>query len=434
MEILVILMKANKKDSRGAVLPLVGLLLFVFIGIAALAIDIGYRSLAKNELQNVADSAALAGAGYVGSVYLSDTYKDLTPSLQQVYTFTRTDIVDVVRDAGLKNKAAGVSISINDSASDVVIGKWDPVSKSVNPVTLVVPDAVYVKTRRDDQANTPIQTFFAKIFNVDAMAETKEAAAALSGPSWVAEGELILPFGLSERLFPNDCGDVVAFSPTPSSCAGWHNFFDSHDASAIGEKAYEFIKSDTCEYCDINNGLVNGAQWLENNFSVQGQIDPANKNMVPTPPVSAGDDFDFSGGNISTLFNGQYLGPDYDGNIGTPYQSGNPIDVKLAKNPAPFTALFDYFRYRDNDGDNSVWTASVPVYKDDSSVDCSGTGSNPQNLTEIVGFAKIVVMRPNPPPATNIDVHVDCNISIIEGRSGGGTYGNLLGSIPALVK
>jgi Flp pilus assembly protein TadG len=138
----------QEKNARGAVLPMVGVLLIVFLGIAALAIDIGYRNTTKNELQNVADAAALAGAGYLGSVYASQAYKNLTQSQSQNYIFNRSEIVDVVQAAGLANLAAGVNISINDD--DIIIGNWDPDTLSVNPATLVIPDAVQVITRRDD--------------------------------------------------------------------------------------------------------------------------------------------------------------------------------------------------------------------------------------------------------------------------------------------
>jgi len=414
-------------NSRGGVLPMVAILLLVFIGVAALAIDVGYMSTTRNELQNVADSAALAGAGYLGSVYVSDTYKNLTPSQRQTYAFYRSEVVDVVQDAGDKNKAAGVSISINDTDTDIIIGKWDPATLSVNPATLVVPDAVYVKTRRDDQANLPISTLFAQIFNIETLSVNTEAVAALSGPSWVTDGELKTPFGLSENVFPNDCTDLIEFSPTTESCAAWHNFLDPINAAKMEDKLIGLIQGDddgngSCEYCGGDN-LLNGPEWLAANFDFSNTPDPE-----VTPATEAGESFEFQGGTIASLFNGGYMvgvedGGDYDGNTGTVYDND--------KKPAPMLALFDYYRYRDGDGDNTVWTATIPVYKD--AVAAPGC-MNATGSLEIVGYAKIVVMSPNPPPSSNIQVHVDCNLSMIEGRSGGGNFGNVKGTIPALVK
>lgn len=412
----------QQKYSRGGVLAMVAVLLFVFLGVAALAIDIGFRNTTRNELQNIADSAALAGAGFLGSVYTSGAYKDLTPAQQQSYTVYRNEVVGVVQDAGMKNKAAGVSISINDTSTDIIIGRWDPSTLSINPATLVTPDAVSVVTRRDDQANTPISTFFASIFNFDTLAVTAEATAALSGPAWVAEGELKTPFGLSENVFPNSCTDLIAFSPTTASCAAWHNFLDPINASNMEEKLIGFIQGDndgggSCEFCD-GDSLLNGPEWLAANFDINKTPSPA-----VTPAVETGQEFAFQGGTISSLFNGGYLGADYNGNTGTVYDND--------KKPAPMLALFDYFRYRDGDGDDSVWTATIPVYKDTRQPpDCM----NPTGRVEIVGYARIVVVSPDPPPSSNIRVHVDCNMSVIEGRSGAGNFGNVMGSIPALVK
>ena len=41
---------------------LIAILMFVFLGFAALALDLSHLFVAKNELQNAADAGALAGA------------------------------------------------------------------------------------------------------------------------------------------------------------------------------------------------------------------------------------------------------------------------------------------------------------------------------------------------------------------------------------
>ncbi len=395
------------KGKKGVSLVIVTLMITVLLGFVALVVDVGHLMATRNELQNVADSAALSGAGHLGSVYINLDYSD-----QQDYEFKRDDIVAVVQGVGLKNKASGQNITINDTYEDIIIGEWN--GDNVDP-TLTAPDAVYVKARRDESANSPISTFFARIFGIDTMNVTAEATAALTGPAWVAEGELKTPFGLSENVFPNDCTDLIAFSPTTESCAGWHNFFDPINSSNMNDKLIGLIQGDSdCEYC--GETLLNGPEWLETNFDIKKTPD-----SEVTPLTSAGDEFEFQGGTISSLFNGGYLGSDYNGNTGTVYDN--------EKKPAPMIALFDYFRYRDDDGDDSVWTSTIPVYKD-STDGCI----NPNTAIEIVGFANIVVISPDPPPSSNIKVHVDCNMSVIEGRGGGGEYGNLKGSIPNLVK
>jgi len=68
------------KDQAGAVAVTVAILMFVLVGIAALAIDIGYLLVTRNELQNVADAAALAAASKLG-----DNYQNMSPAEQLQY-------------------------------------------------------------------------------------------------------------------------------------------------------------------------------------------------------------------------------------------------------------------------------------------------------------------------------------------------------------
>ncbi len=62
---------AKLKSEKGVTAIIVALLIVVFLGIAALAIDIGYLAMAKNQCQNATDAAAMAGARK-----LSENYDD----------------------------------------------------------------------------------------------------------------------------------------------------------------------------------------------------------------------------------------------------------------------------------------------------------------------------------------------------------------------
>jgi hypothetical protein len=401
--------RLHKNKEQGSVIVIVALCLFLFIGLAALAIDIGYLYTTRNELQNVADAAALAGARYLGN-----EYSKLEPSQMGSHTFTQSEVLAAVQAVATQNKAANMSISIE--SEDVKIGLWDPENPDDVTQSYVGPDAVRVIARRENGGvNGAIATFFGRFFNIDEMSVVSDMAiAALTGPATVDEGELKTPFGLSENNFPNNCTDVIAFSPTTDSCAGWHNFFDAINAHAMEEKLLGLIQGDDTEY----DGLINGEEWLEAHFDMNSAPDPEE-----TPATSTGDEFEFQGGTISSLFLGGYLDSDYD--------DGNTAGTTLgdAKHPAPMIALFDYYRYRDGDGDNSVWTATIPVYED-SEDGCE----NPNTDLTIIGFAEIVVFTTDPPPLSSLDVHIDCNLMVIDTRGGGGRYGNLKGTIPNLVK
>ena len=49
-------------NQNGSFAIMTGILIFIFMGMAALAVDYGHFFVVKNELQNAADAGALAGA------------------------------------------------------------------------------------------------------------------------------------------------------------------------------------------------------------------------------------------------------------------------------------------------------------------------------------------------------------------------------------
>lgn len=194
-------------NERGATLVVVGLLLTVLVGFSALAIDIGYLYASKNELQNIADAAALAGAGNLGN-----TYREMSYLEQQNFTCNPEPIITVVKNIALSNKAAGVNIVVKDE--DVVIGTWK--NGSLTP-GLSFPDAVRVTVRRDNTLNTPVSTFFAGVLGITLVNISADATAALTGQGSVGKGDLELPVGISRNRVSGDpedyCGTIIAFSP-----------------------------------------------------------------------------------------------------------------------------------------------------------------------------------------------------------------------------
>jgi hypothetical protein len=327
----------------------------------------------------------------------------------------------------------------NDTTKE--FGESPPLAQDPS-ATYIEPDAVYVKVRRNDSSNPairPISTFFAGIFGIDTLGVTAEAVASLSGPSVVAEGELQLPIGLSDNLFDYDdavlCNELIAFSPTPDSCAAWHNFEDNISGDAMEDKIIGIVEGHTfdAEACPTCGTLSQGLAWMEANFDINHN--PQYPGGVVTPSYNTGVFFEFQGGQISKLLTpgAGYLLDDYDtgsypGDLGT-------VEGNLG-NPQDMTAMFDYFRYRDGDGDDTKWSTTIPVYEDttvqdgDDIPDCdNATGSR-----KIVGFAEVRVLQTNPPPSTTLAVEVECDLVIIEGRSGGAPLGNTLGTVPQLVK
>lgn len=416
--------RLDLKKTEGAIIILVAACLVFLLAIAALAIDIGYLYATRNELQNVADAAALAGARYLG-----ETYSGMSENQIEVYEFSKADVLAKINETAELNDAAQESIPI--LLEDLRIGRWDP-SKSSDDVymeTLIAPDAVSVVARRDNsEGSSPVGTFFARILNINTASVTSaRAVAALTGPSYVEESELNTPFGISQLKKCDDEEEArtVTFNPN-RSCGGWHNFLWDNNANDMATNALRIIRDHT----DVTGGLWNGETWLKNNWPDLNwdQLNKTVDKMLKGTPVpeffETGDRFNFNNGTISSLFNGSRIDPadtTYAGNKGN--ITGSPTHK-----PAAAFALFDYFRFRDNDGDDTVWTAKVPIYKE------SGTCDSMSGWQQIVGFAMMVIEKPVPPPLSLWEGQLDCNLLVDDNRGGGTVYGNLRGKIPNLVK
>lgn len=216
-------------DPRGATLVYVAVMLAVFLGCAALAIDIGYATVVKNELQNVADAGALAGARQLGAIY-----EPMTIAQQQSYVCNDPSAINgAVTSVASQNTAGSVSISV--PTADIRIGTWNANAKLFTP-GIDQPDAVEVTARRDGSANGPVTTFFAYLMGVSTFDASAVAIAALTGTSKVGPGELI-PVGISKDWIdstPQFCGQPIAFYPSnqATGCAGWNVFTDTPAADS----------------------------------------------------------------------------------------------------------------------------------------------------------------------------------------------------------
>jgi Flp pilus assembly protein TadG len=254
-------------NERGAAAAMVAVFLMVLLAFGAAALDVGHALVARNELQNVSDAAALAGPRALGSVY-----EGMTPAAQQAYVLTSGDqalVEAAVQTAANANTAAGVSITIN--SSDIQIGIWDQATKTLTP-TANQPKSVRVLSRRDGSANGAISTFLASVIGMSSVSVNAVATADLTAVGQTAPGQLDVPFGISEYYFTQfGCGDAIKFYPndgTPIACSAWHTF-DSSPASA--------------------NTLRN-------------IIDGMTAGTYTSPGTSPGDTLNFINGNVASAF------------------------------------------------------------------------------------------------------------------------------------
>ena len=218
-------------STTGSVLVFSAVGLLMLMSFSALVVDLGFGFVARNELHNIADGAALAGTRQLGVIYEALPYND-----QQTYVMSGADraaIINAVNAIGSANLAGGASITINNA--DVRIGQWNMATKTLTE-TVTHPDAVRVTSRRDGAANGPITTFLAGVMGFTVMNISAQATAALTPISSTLPGELNLPVGISQEWFQaNSCNNNIQFYPTNTAvgCAGW-NTFEASPANASG--------------------------------------------------------------------------------------------------------------------------------------------------------------------------------------------------------
>lgn len=177
------------RSEKGAVSVLVALALPMLMGAGALAVDLAYLHVVRNELQNDADAAALAGAR---KLYANGAS-----------TLDWSGAASTAQDAIALNRAAGHALA--DGL--VQTGYWDTTQTSTGlqglPMTPGPNDAPAVQVslgKSEGQNLGPVRTFLASIWGVYAKPVRVTAVAGVSSPGRVA---LSFPVAISQCMYQN---------------------------------------------------------------------------------------------------------------------------------------------------------------------------------------------------------------------------------------
>ena len=181
--------KRVSRFQKGAVSVLVALTLPVLMGVGALAVDLAYLHVVRNELQNDADAAALAGARklYVSGAAALDWSGAATTASNAIAL----------------NSAAGHTLA----DGQVLTGYWDTTQAATGlqglPMTPGPNDAPAVQVslgKREGQNQGPVRTFLASIWGVYAKPVRVTAVAGVSSPGTIQPGGLF-PFAISKCMY-----------------------------------------------------------------------------------------------------------------------------------------------------------------------------------------------------------------------------------------
>ena len=165
----------NKLGNRGIAVIYIALLLVALVAFVGLAIDIGYMYVTKTQLQNAADSAALAGASQAKSVGTGTADPN-----DLVQSPARTEAISFAA----KNTATKVPIVISNDgtntlsdSNDITVGNWNGTIYAPNSTPV---NAVQVRPRRTDTSpGGPVSLFIGRVFGQNTMGASADAVAAL---------------------------------------------------------------------------------------------------------------------------------------------------------------------------------------------------------------------------------------------------------------
>jgi len=195
----------QQRQRRGSVLIFTLFIIVVFLGMLALAIDLGYLMITRTEAQRTADAAAMAAAWeliHPGSLFGAPEYGAIANARNRATEYGQYN--------PLASRATTIDPNFGNYLSgDVVMGTL-PTLTSTN-MSFGDPssyNAVTVRARRTASRHQEIALFFAPILGIRTAGMEAEATAALlrniggfrlEGPD--AKNLDILPFALDEETW-----------------------------------------------------------------------------------------------------------------------------------------------------------------------------------------------------------------------------------------
>lgn len=162
------LLKDFARSESGAVYVWVALGIIALFGFGALAIDMSYLYVLRNQAQITADSAVLAGAGELPDVAAA-----------------RTAAKDYA-DRNMSTKVHGTILT----DSDIVVGSWDADTSTFVP-NGADQNALRVTIRRSQANGNEVPTFLASVLGVSSVDVSTSAVAAIDSQSCFIDGVLV---------------------------------------------------------------------------------------------------------------------------------------------------------------------------------------------------------------------------------------------------
>src|SRR6266702_1058492 len=248
-----------RKNNKGIAVIFLAIAIVVLCAFVGLAVDIGYMYVAKGQLQNAADAAALAGAARIKPNDLPVYQQYSARSYAQTFASNNNAAQSPVAVAS-DYRTNDLSTATVSNGNDIQFGHWTPAGFDASPPLGTPINAIRVRARRTVPGDTvsaaeqgQVRIFFGKILALlpgggagfPFMSASAEAIAALEPapflPVMVNEYWLATdsnqPYG-SDQNYPNSFVRVTNVDGTASKV--YSKIF-----AVLGEKADDNINPST---------------------------------------------------------------------------------------------------------------------------------------------------------------------------------------------
>ena len=227
-------------EQTGAVAAYAAIGIVVFLGLAALTLDIGHIVSVKGELQKAADAGALAGARGLWPLALPATTGSRDPDCTTAQTRAL--------QAATLNQADGSNLAASEVT--VEVGQWNYATKQFTAGISTSANGVRVTTRRNN-----VLMLFAQFLGVSSENLSASATAVMDFANSVGYG--CLPIAVNREFTAPNSNLFINFTPDPNDNAGW--FTDPPD-TADAKTIRDYIDNASCPSLAINDiiNLQNG--------------------------------------------------------------------------------------------------------------------------------------------------------------------------------
>ncbi len=290
-----------RKKAKGSVAVITAITMVALLGLGAMAIDIGNLMVARSELQNAADAAAMAGAGCLyrrtECANTTATEPDWTDAEALASGFA-TSTSTTPAPPSPSNLVQGAAVKVVSTASGYwnITGTPAGLQTGITPGTNDMP-AVQVNVVKDSaNANGGVPVFLGRVLGVQILKASAVATAVVSRPGYVGPGGLF-PIAIPQCMYTNYWNSATNSPQTYQT--GNPPIPGQTETQTVGQPyVFDIMSTYHTDKCTFS------AQWTSFNDQ-SAQSAKTSKDLINngnTTGLSIGDSTFIQSGTMDTLF------------------------------------------------------------------------------------------------------------------------------------